>query len=277
MKSFLKLLNFELNRFSKLYGALILFIIIIQITGVVVLTRKYLYEANKAVIEGGMTQQAFVEHYGAMSLLEVTWTLWIMGPIAVAVAGLLLYLFLIWYRDWLGKNTFIYRLLMLPTSRMNLFFSKVTTIMLTVLGLVAVQIILLNIENTIIRMMVPKVLREDLKLLEITSIHPYLGIIIPSGFTQFLIAYGIGFLFVVVVFTAILFERSFRIKGLLLGALYVALAALALFSPMLIQVLLNKKFLYPEEMLIVGVVIWGILLVSSLYISRYLLKKKITV
>ena len=37
---------------------------------------------------------------------------------------LIIYVFFIWYRDWLGKNTFIYRLLMLPTARIQCLFGK---------------------------------------------------------------------------------------------------------------------------------------------------------
>ena len=47
-----------------------------------------------------------------------------MGPIALCVVVLIIYVFFIWYRDWLGKNTFIYRLLMLPTARIQCLFSK---------------------------------------------------------------------------------------------------------------------------------------------------------
>ena len=36
----------------------------------------------------------------------------------------MIYVFFIWYRDWLGKYTFAYRLLMLPTTRINIYFAK---------------------------------------------------------------------------------------------------------------------------------------------------------
>src|SRR5690606_16459870 len=137
------------------------------------------------------------------SMMDVIHSLWFMGPIAIGVAALLFYVFFIWYRDWFARNTFIYRLLMLPTSRMNIFFSKATTIMLTVLALVAYQIILLNIEMTITKWIVPKVYRQDLRIVDLVAGSEYLSIVLPRGLAEFVIAYGLGLGFIVVIFTVI--------------------------------------------------------------------------
>ena len=50
--------------------------------------------------------------------------MWFLGPIALCIAALIIYVFFIWYRDWLGKNTFAYRLLMLPTDSNEYLFSE---------------------------------------------------------------------------------------------------------------------------------------------------------
>src|SRR5690625_2856390 len=220
MKNFLKLLNFELNRFMRLYILLLATIFIIQIIGTIILATQYMRRANDAVFHGGMTQQGFVEMYSTFSMMDVIHSLWIMGPIAIGVAAILFYIFFIWYRDWFARNTFIYRLLMLPTSRMNIFFTKVATIMLTVFGLVAFQLLLLIIEINIVKWIVPKGYREDLRIVDLVAGSEYLSIILPKGFPEFLIAYGLGLAFVIVIFTAILFERSFRLKGIIIGILY---------------------------------------------------------
>src|SRR5690625_1417433 len=93
-----------------------------------------------------MTELEFIEMYTTFSMMDVAHSLWIMVTIAIGVAAILFYIFFIWYRDWFARNTFIYRLRMLPTSRMNIFFTKVATIMLTVFGLVAFQLLLLNVD-----------------------------------------------------------------------------------------------------------------------------------
>ena len=67
----------------------------------------------------------------------------------------MIYVFFIWYRDWFGKSSFIYRLLMLPTKRIHIYFAKLTAIMFLVLGLIALQILLMPIEMQIVNSIVP--------------------------------------------------------------------------------------------------------------------------
>lgn len=278
MKNFLKLLNFELNRFMKLFIILLITIAVIQIAGTIILASSYMKRANNAVIQGGMTQHEFIEMYSTFSMMDVIHSLWFMGPIAIGVTALLFYVFFIWYRDWFARNTFIYRLLMLPTSRMNIFFSKATTIMLTVLALVAYQIILLNIEMTITKWIVPKVYRQDLRSVDLVAGSEYLSIVLPRGLAEFVIAYGLGLGFIVVIFTVILFERSYRLKGIIIGLLYAFIAFVLFGLPISLQILLfGNIYLYPMEVLIVQIVMWAIIVGVSLIISRYLLKNKVTV
>lgn len=278
MKNFLKLLNFELNRFMKLFIILLITIAVIQIAGTIILASSYMKRANNAVIQGGMTQHEFIEMYSTFSMMDVIHSLWFMGPIAIGVTALLFYVFFIWYRDWFARNTFIYRLLMLPTSRMNIFFSKATTIMLTVLALVAYQIILLNIEMTITKWIVPKVYRQDLRIVDLVAGSEYLSIVLPRGLAEFVIAYGLGLGFIVVIFTVILFERSYRLKGIIIGLLYAFIAFVLFGLPISLQILLfGNIYLYPMEVLIVQIVMWAIIVGVSLIISRYLLKNKVTV
>ena len=87
--------------------------------------------------------------------------------------ALIIYVFFIWYRDWLGKNTFIYRLLMLPTARINVYLAKATTILLFVLGLVALQLLLLPIEGQVLQWMVPTEFRTDMSINEITNFRDF--------------------------------------------------------------------------------------------------------
>lgn len=278
MKNFLKLLNFELNRFMKLFIILLITIAVIQIAGTIILASSYMKRANNAVIQGGMTQHEFIEMYSTFSMMDVIHSLWFMGPIAIGVTALLFYVFFIWYRDWFARNTFIYRLLMLPTSRMNIFFSKATTIMLTVLALVAYQIILLNIEMTITKWIVPKVYRQDFRIVDLVAGSEYLSIVLPRGLAEFVIAYGLGLGFIVVIFTVILFERSYRLKGIIIGLLYAFIAFVLFGLPISLQILLfGNIYLYPMEVLIVQIVMWAIIVGVSLIISRYLLKNKVTV
>src|SRR5699024_1594992 len=184
-----------LNRFIKLYLVLLITIAVIQIAGTIIIARSYMIQANNAVVQGGMNQHGFIEAFSKFSMFDVIQSFWFVGPIAIGVGALLFYMFLIWYRDWFAKNTFIYRLLMLPISRMNIYFTKALAIMMTVLGLVAFQLILLNIETMIVEMAVPKVYREDISIVELVAGSDYLSIVLPQNLIEFFIAYGLGFAF----------------------------------------------------------------------------------
>src|SRR5690625_6144925 len=100
------------------------------------MSKGYLKLANREIYEQGISMTEFIEWNGMMSMVKVIGSMWFMGPIALSVAAFIFYIFLIWYRDWFGKNTFIYRLLMLPTARLNVFLAKAISIMMMVIGLV---------------------------------------------------------------------------------------------------------------------------------------------
>src|SRR5690625_4962158 len=145
--------------------------------------------ANEEIYEQGISMAEFIEWNGMMSMVKVIGSMWFMGPIALCIAALIFYVFLIWYRDWFGKNTFIYRLLMLPTARLNIFFAKATNIFLMVLGLVALQILLLSIGSMVIKWIVPLDFRTDLSMDQMIGTFNYLAILFPYNFFDFTIHY----------------------------------------------------------------------------------------
>lgn len=277
MKNYLKLINFELSRFIKIYIVLAAITIISQIVGVIVLSKSYLSDGHEAIYVDGMSQAAFIEGFGQFSFIHVLQSIWFMGPIALSVAGLIFYVFLIWYRDWFGKNTFIYRLLMLPTSRLNVFFAKATTIMLMVMGLVSLQLVLLLVENRVLKLMVPKVFRMDLDINTIINNSQYLQTLIPQTFTEFILYYGLGLMAISIVFTGILFERSYRLKGIIFAAIYAVLAVTVFVLPIIIEESIQGGFFYMNEVIILEIVLGMIVIASSVWVSNYLLKNKVTV
>lgn len=275
--NFLKLLNFEFNRFFKLYLIIIIVTIVSQLGGAFFTIRRYLSSINDAIFNGGMTPENYVLQNGKISLFDFLYNYSFLIPIVIGITSLLFYMFFIWYRDWFTKNTFIYRLLTLPINRINLFWSKLCLIMLTVLGLVSLQIILLKIQAIMLKTMVPIVYREDLLIGDIIANFHYLNILIPSTGLQFIIAYGLGLLFVTIVFTAILFERSFRIKGIVLGVIYAFVTFILFLSPFIFAIYTGVSYLYQDEYVLIGTILWLIIFVMSLLISRHLLNKKVTV
>ena len=277
MKNYLKLVNFEFNRIAKLFAVLLGITLVVQLTGVMVISKGYLNMANEKIYEEMMTKAQFLEDFGRMSFIQIVKSVWFMGPIALCIAGVAFYIFLIWYRDWVGKNTFIYRLLMLPTARLNVFYAKMTSILLMTFGLVAFQLILLPIENAVMKGMVPDEFRVDMGVIQIVNSVPELTLIIPNSIVELILYYGAGLMVVAILFTAILMERSFRWKGIFAGLLFSALAIVVLIAPLLLQAFVLNSFFYPIELLGIEIVIGLIVLAASIWMSGFLLRKKITV
>ncbi|TMN22478.1 hypothetical protein [Lentibacillus cibarius] len=276
MNRFAKLVNFELGRFMKIYLVLVAMTVVVQVAGVIVKANKYMSKANTAIYEEMLSRAEFIERYGQMGFMEVTRSLWFMGPIAICTAALIFYVFMIWYRDWFGKNTFIYRLLMLPTARLNVYMSKLIAIFLMVLGLVSVQLIILPLENSVLKWLVPTDFRSDMTVSQIINGNP-LSILVPQTFTEFVLYYGAGFMALTIAFTAILFERSFKWKGIIAGIGYVAISVVLFIAPVLSMLLVGRDYLYTLEILGLEIVMGGIVTVMSIWVGNFLLNRKITV
>ncbi|WP_040207394.1 hypothetical protein [Neobacillus jeddahensis] len=277
MKNYLKLVNFEFNRVAKLFVVLLGITLVIQMVGVIVLSKEYLNMANEKIYEDMMTKIEFLENFGKMNFSQIVRSIWFFGPIGLCAAGVGFYIFLIWYRDWVGKNTFIYRLLMLPTTRLNIFYAKITNILILTFGLVAFQLIIMPIEMLVMKGMVPTEFRSDMGLNKIIAVMPELSIIIPRSLIELILYYGAGVLAVAILFTAILMERSFKWKGILVGLLYSAIAVVFMILPLLLQEFVFNGFFYPIELLGIEIVMGVMVLTASVWLSRFLLMKKITV
>ncbi|WP_026908661.1 hypothetical protein [Paucisalibacillus globulus] len=276
MKNYLKLTNFELSRFFKLYVVLIGLTLVMQTVGIIWMSNTYMGSVEGLLLEGN-TAELIKMNLGTFSFSTLTTSLLFSGPIIICIASLLIYVFLIWYRDWFGKNTFVYRLFMLPTARMNLFFAKATSIFLMVLGLVSLQLVFILIESQIAKLIVPTTYMESQNLNQIINGFDYMRVLYPTTLIEFLINYGIGFMAVFVIFTGILFERSFRLKGILFGILFAGISLFVFISPILLQVTILEGFFYPVELFILMVITGLIVIAGSVWISNYLLNKKIRV
>ncbi|MFU2016482.1 hypothetical protein ACM6Q7_15735 [Peribacillus butanolivorans] len=277
MMRYLKLVNFEINRFSKIYLSLLLITLLSQFAGVIIVTKSLLNDARKIMSEEKLSESAYITNYGGIDFSHIANTLWFQGPIALSAVALIFYIFLIWYRDWFGKNTFIYRLLMLPTSRLSIYLSKATAIFLMVLGLIAFQLFILPMENALFNSYVPEsLLNMEMSTYYITKLNSVLNLVIPSTFTQFLLSYGIGLMVMSILFTAIMFERSFRIKGIILGLVYCGIAAALFLTPVFVMAS-DVFYFYPGELvgtlIALGIIVTGL----SIWLGSWLLKNRVTV
>lgn len=273
----LKLTNFELSRLSKFLFTLMGLTVLANLVGYIYIPMKFMDKINKFTIESSATTEEVLNSLGTLSFYDVTMSLWIVAPIAIGVSGLLFYSVFIWYREWFGKNTFAYRLLMLPVSRMTLFFSKFIVIFIGIFTLISTQIVSLFIGYPIVSAIVDSTYFSSLGLIESMYMHPLFLILFPLEPNYFLILI-VGATVLLVMFTLILMERSFASKGILFGIGYAMVAlAIVLFPLFLSDIFNNNYLIYSSELVIIEVVLMIIVSISSLFTSRYLINNKITV
>ncbi|ALC90644.1 hypothetical protein AM500_13250 [Bacillus sp. FJAT-18017] len=277
MNRYFKLVNFEISRFFKLYISLLLILVVTEFAGVFSISKWYMNQANKLMVTNSLSATEYVHQYGQTSFISIIDSLWFIGPIGLSAAALIFYVFMIWYREWNGKNTFAYRLLMLPIPRLTIFFAKATAIFLMVLGLVAAQILLFPVQKILFEWLVPGEFRILMGISETLQASVYVSIILPSTFSEFILFYGVGFTALLVIFTAILFERCYRVKGIFIGIMYCVAAGTLFASPFLLMAWMNYQFFYPIEILLIEFGLILLIATASIWTSRLLLNKKITV
>ncbi|RAP76645.1 hypothetical protein [Paenibacillus montanisoli] len=280
MNRFWKLLHMEVSRFWKLYITLFAMTLLMQGGGILYVCNRYMQTVKDKMGPAASTYAQYAEEHGVVTFSDILSEaqLYFLAPIALCIGGMGLYVFLIWYREWMGKNMFIYRLLMLPTERRHLYVAKLSAILLFVIGLVAFQLLILPLESALFTSVIDQALRGSTE--SVTSIiqnHAFLQILVPRTFTEFVMYYGGGALFVIVMFTAILLERSYRLKGIAAGVIYVGAAVLLMIAPMLIMNRDMNDYLYPNEIFIIELTIAILIGMMSLAISFFLMNKKLSV
>ena len=274
MNEYIKLVNFEVKRFSKLFYTLVVVVIVAQIIGAFITSSSYMERVKSRMAQSQMGESEYVLEYGAYNFQDFVFSGYFILSVMFVATILVIYVFFIWYRDWLGKSSFIYRLLMLPTSRRNIYFAKLTTILLFVLCLVGIQVVLLEVVEQIIHWIIPEQLRVDQSRIYIYSFE-VLSFLYPKNPLLFVLLYGLGATVVAIVFTAILFERSYHLKGIMLGAIYVIISILVIAIPIIIQNITG--YLYLNEIIGLTVVTSILTLGVAIYLANYLLKRKINV
>lgn len=278
MNRYLKLVHYELTRFRWIYTSLFVLTLLSQFGGIYLYAHNTMKRINDAMVRESMSDAAYVLKYGTVGFFNYTLnSLWFMAPIALCITALILYVFMIWYRDWLGKNMFIYRLLMLPTSRLNIFLAKVSVIVLLVLGLISFQLLLLPLQSSLYNSLVPSIFRYSMPIFELITNHHLLNILIPQTFVEFVMYYGAGVMGVIIIFTTILMERSYRWKGLFAGIVYGAVACFVFFLPIILSETWFINYFYPMEIVLLEIIAGIIVICASMWLSFFLLKNKVYV
>ncbi|RCW47414.1 hypothetical protein [Paenibacillus prosopidis] len=277
MNRYLKLFHMEVHRFRWMLAILMGITAACQISALIWTLTKELYRRREPVPQDiGNTFQVSAPEQLTFEWAMANNQLLFILPILICISVLALYIFFIWYRDWIGRHTFIYRLLVLPTARRNLYLAKISAFLLFVFGFVSFQLVLMPILNVIFKLIVPADQRADSHIVDAISRNLALVELIPRQFEQFLYYYGMGTIAVLAIFTAILLERSYRRLGILYGVLYLSGCVLAVMSPSL---LFDSRhpYLYPNELYAAELIMFVFVLCISVWLGIRLLAKKITV
>ena len=281
MNRYLKLVQMELHRFRWILLALMGLTAVVQIIAVVWKTKAAL-SARLDVINQSIDKGSPL-HFASGEKLTFDWVIFntqkpFIIVILVSIAVLSFYVFFIWYRDWLGRSTFIYRLLTLPTARINLYWAKLTSLLLLVFGMLSFQLVLLPIEGWVFKLLVPSAQRAGSHIVDVISRNQILPLLIPRDSEQFMYYCGMGITAVVVIFTAILLERSYRKIGILYGALYLIGCLGVIFFPVsYLETMFKTDFFFGTEIFIMELFMFLIVLGLSLWLGNRLLSRKVTV
>ncbi|MFR3498651.1 MAG: hypothetical protein ACLTT7_06475 [Paraclostridium bifermentans] len=274
MNRILTLYNIEFKRIYKLYFLLIGTLFIANLAGVM----KTLYDSVKRIsLENNLPMNIDIlkTNLGYSFINEFTKNdIYVYGSMALGVAILfcLLYATIIWYRDYYSKSKTIYTLLSLPQPRFNIYLAKLIMVIVMIYGVIACQFLFWYIDLNIIKILAgissPNFANVYSNMMQsvnqINVVSPYL--------LDFLMIDLFGvILSVVVIFTGVLIERSFKKVGVLLGVGYILITIIGyvfiigLDSGILGNLLLNHIMYYI------------VLLMVSILISYRLINKRVCV
>ncbi|MGY5266422.1 hypothetical protein [Paraclostridium bifermentans] len=274
MNNILTLYNIEFKRIYKLYFLLIGTLLIANLAGVM----KTLYDSVKRIsLENNLPMNIDIlkTNLGYSFVNEFTKNdIYVYGSMALGVAVLfcLLYATIIWYRDYYSKSKTIYTLLSLPQPKFNIYLAKLIMVLVMIYGVIACQFLFWYIDLNIIKIFAgissPNFANVYSNMMQpvnqINVVSPYL--------LDFLMIDLFGIILaVVVIFTGVLIERSFKKVGVLLGIGYILITIIGyvfiigLDSGILGNLLLNHIMYYI------------LLLMVSILISYRLINKRVCV
>ena len=274
MNKILSLYNIEFKRIYKLYFALIGMLFLGNLAGLAISIKNSVKEIsmdNKLPMNISILKtNTGYEFVNTFTVKDI----YIYGTIALGIAVLmcLLYALIIWYRDYYSRSKTIYTLLCLPQPRFNIYLSKLITIVVMIYGTIVSQFVFWYINLTIVKNLAGIQSPIFLNIFKNMMHSVRIPNIVSPNIVEFLMVDIIGvILAVVVIFTAVLIERSVKKVGVILGLLYISLAIfgylyLFKFSRLLLLNLLTIHIGY-----------YIFLFIISLLLSYYIMNKKISI
>ncbi len=275
MKKYLKLLAYEIENSKRLIGILVLGVIMLQSVAfwqMIFTYKKTLQQV--AETQGGAFVRDVVLNFGTL-VYKGWFTLSIMGSAVLIFA----YIFYIWFKEWYKQGKSIYRLLMLPGSRMNVYWAKFTAIFIIIAVLLGVEVILLTLFMKIGGVVIGEQLvgtGNNWYVFIQNSI--LLRLVYPNTWMKFLLTYGIGVCLVSTCFQIVILAMSTRQLRTIqsLGAMVLNIVLVGGYLEAARMIVTNLSLTNGEMQVLITAVL-GIYFIINTLISRHLLNHSIAV
>ncbi|MGL5329386.1 MAG: hypothetical protein ACRDD7_08960 [Peptostreptococcaceae bacterium] len=195
---------------------------------------------------------------------------WMMNVIlGLCVIMCLIYAVAIWYRDFLGRSKTGYTLFMLPINKFNVYIAKAITVVTMIFGIILAQMIFNNISYLIIGKL------SELNVIEVVRVNNDIYNsalkLIQTNFIDFIMINILGvILAVIVIFTGVMIQKSFKLIGFIVAPAYVI-------GSIYMYLYISQKSLYTDELFIRHSIYYIVLFGISIGISYVLLNKKVHV
>ncbi|RDY24286.1 hypothetical protein CHF27_004170 [Romboutsia maritimum] len=270
MNKIMTLFEFEFKRIYKLYLVLIGVLFAGNLGVVAIKLHEHILHMNE-VYNLPMEISVLKNPTGIERIIGcVKGNIYHLGNIVLGISVLicLLYAGIIWYRDYILKSKTIYTLFMLPQKRFNIYLAKLLTVVMMIYGLIVSQFLFWFIDLNIVKIFTginspgfTNIINDMIEGISLNIVSPYI--------IDFLMIDVIGvILAVIVIFTAVLIERSYKKIGIVLGGLYIVASIFIYFS------LIFKNANYSDKLFVVHVSYYIVLFITSLFISNKLINEK---
>lgn len=273
MNNILNLYDIELKRIYKWYLAL-LSILLVGNIGVVtkhirnIIIRVASDTKSKESLSLMKLQQSkkYLYETHILNIYESTTML-----LGLAVLICLVYALIIWYRDFVGKNKTGYTLFMLPNNKFNVYIAKAITIVVMIFGVMLMQMVFWGTDILILKIVTNIPIQEIFNVAKYSTGEFGRFTLIQLYQIDFIMVNIIGvILAVLVIFTAVMIQKSFKIKtvGIALGIIYVY-ASIVIFS------YIGSITPFSDRNLIGHIIYFIGLFIVSVGLSYTLLNKKV--
>lgn len=273
MNNILNLYDIELKRIYKWYLALLSILLVGNIGTVVRHIRNIIIRVasdtkSKESLSLMKLQQSkkYLYEIHILNIYESTTML-----LGLAVLICLAYALIIWYRDFVGKNKTAYTLFMLPNNKFNVYIAKAITVVVMIFGIMLMQMLSWSIDILILKTVTNIPMQEIFNVAKYSTGEFGRFTLIQLYPIDFIMVNIIGvILAVIVIFTAVMIQKSFKIKtvGIALGIVYV-------FASINIFARIGSENQFSDKLLIGHVIYFIGLFIVSVGLSYTLLNKKV--